>query len=55
MFFGSLNDLEVKGVTPVSDYDKEVILDYLYRNATLYYDDKLNVYTDTGLQIASLY
>lgn len=56
VYFNSLNELSSKGYYPMTDEDKEIILDALYRGKALYYDDKLNVYTDdTGAQIASLY
>lgn len=53
--FGSLETLTAKGTFPVTEADKEAILNYLYKEVPIYYDEKLHVHTATGLYIADLY
>jgi len=56
VYFSGLNELELKGIFTMSEEDKEVVLNYLYKGIPLYYNnDNLEVYTDTGLYVVTLF
>lgn len=53
--FNNLEELETNGIFPISEADKEAVLNYIYKSVPVFYDEDFRVYTESGIYIADLY